>query len=80
MDIHKIIEADKVAVGEIVRRGDYLTSTVCDRTKVTNPVIADIIEVRGKYLVVPVSRNDPIAHRDTFDECMSFVRRLVDEG
>lgn len=81
MSILKLRESEfnPIAVGNIVRRGDYMTSTVIDQTRVGNPIFGDIIEVRGKYLVVPADRRLPIAERDTFDECMSFIRRVVEE-
>ncbi len=81
MSILKLRESEfnPIAVGNIVRRGDYMTSTVIDQTRVGNPIFGDIIESRGKYLVVPADRRLPIAERDTFDECMSFIRRVVEE-
>lgn len=81
MNILKLRESEfnPIAVGNIVRRGDYMTTTVIDQTRVGNPIFGDIIEFRGKYLVVPANRNHPIVERSSFDECMSFCRRVIEE-
>jgi hypothetical protein len=77
LTIHEARPEDPIATGDVVRRGDVMTMVVHDRTRVGNPKTADIIEMDGKYIVVPVYEDNPIVKRDSFNECMAFILRYV---
>jgi hypothetical protein len=77
LTIHEAKPEDPIATGEIVRRGDYMTAVIKDQTRINNPKTADIIEMKGGYLVVPIYSDNPIIWRSSFNECMAYIASYV---
>lgn len=65
------------AIKEPVMRGDFLTYEVEDRSRVSHPKTADIVDLNGSYLVVPAHTLNPVRKCDTLDEAMSFINRYI---
>ena len=64
--------------GSTTRRGDFLVTAIHDRTRVTHPKTAEVIELApNDYLVVPVSASNPVMRRATFGECLEYIHRYL---
>lgn len=66
-----------VQKGDVVRRGDFMTIEVLNLTRVTHSKTADIIELDGGYLVVPVEGEFPIRRFESFSDAMGFIENYV---
>ena len=67
----------KALLGKTKRRGDTLVQEVHDTTRVTHPKTADVVALKDKYLVVPVSPANPVKECDTLDEALGFIERYI---
>ena len=64
-------------LGQTRRRGDLISHEVHDASRVTNPKTADVIEIKSRYLVVPVATSNPVKECSSMDEAMSFIERYI---
>lgn len=68
------------SLSEPVRRGEYLAYDAKDTTRVAHPKTADVVDLGGRYLVVPVHPQNPIRLCDTMSEAVSFIERYLGAG
>lgn len=72
------MNADIIQKGQTTRRGDFLVTAIHDRTRVTHPKTADIIEIApNDFLVVPTMTSNPVMRKPTFGEAMEYIHRYV---
>ena len=64
--------------GSTARRGDFLVTAIHDRTRVTHPKTAEVIELApNDFLVVPTSAVNPVMRKTTFAEALEYIHRYL---